>query len=175
MNMRSRFLTTVLMLLLSVVAVAQAIDTAGVQPIPQRYIETVTAKAAGIEQQLDKKTAKALAGLKKQEEKIIRRLSKLDSSKAKELAATAKAKYAQLEEKLRNPGKLMNYIPGLDSMGTSLQLLNNITGINTSKEKIQQALAQVDGLKAQLQKAESIKAFLKERKEYLKEQNINVR
>lgn len=141
---------------------------------PDKYIDAVSSKATSLENKLDKKSEKALSQLKKQDEKIIRKLSKIDSSKAKEFAVTAKARYEQLEAKLKNPGKLTHYIAGLDSLSTTLGFLNSnnplLAQTKKAKDKLNGALNKVDGLKSQLQKAEDIKTFLKERKEYLKEQ-----
>lgn len=171
-TLMSFFFTTLALMLMG-----QGGDSIIIKPgTAEAYINAVSSKAKSLEAKLDKKSAKALAQLKKQEEKIIRRLSKLDSSKAKQLAETARARYEQLEAKL-NPdnyrnSKLMNYVPGLDSAATTLSFLNSnsplLSQAKEANDKIKDALGKVDGLKAQLQKAEDIKAFLKERKEYLK-------
>lgn len=128
-----------------------------------KYIQTVQAKAGGLQHQLDRKSVKILAGFQKQEQKIISKLALKDSLKAKELALLAKAKLEALEARLKNPGKLSQYIPGLDSLSTSLQFLEAAKG---AKE----ALAKVGELQSSLQNAEEIKKFLKERKEQLKAQ-----
>ena len=172
----------IILLLLTIPVLLQAQDTTAISPRlspdlysfrSDKYIHAVANNSASIEAKLDKKSAKALAQLKKQEDRIIRKLSKIDSSKAKELAVTAKARYEQLEAKLKNPGKLMNYVPGLDSLATSVNFLNSnsqlFSNTKEAKDKIKEALDKVDGLKAQLQKAEDIKAFLKERKQLLVE------
>ncbi len=140
---------------------------------PEKYIDAVAARAEGIEAKLDKQSKKALEQYRKQEENIIRKLSKLDSSAAKRVLETSKARLQQLEEKLNNPSKLSQYIPGLDSLGTTLNFLriNNqlLSQARDVKEKLGEAISKVDALKAQLQKAETIKQFLKERKELLKQ------
>lgn len=142
-------------------------------PSPQKYTDAVSAKAKSIEEKLDKQSQKALDQFKKQEAKIIKKLSRLDSSAAKQLLETSRARFQQLEEKLKNPGKLNQYIPGLDSLSTSLNFLqaNNqfVSQAKEVKEKLGDAISKVDALKVQLQKAETIKAFLKERKELLKQ------
>jgi hypothetical protein len=141
-------------------------------PSPQKYADAVSAKAKSIEEKLDKQSQKALDQFKKQEEKIIRKLSKLDSSAAKQLLATSTARFKELQEKLSNPGKLTQYIPQLDSLSTSLDFLQQseiLSQVKEVKEKLSDAISKVDALKVQLQKAETIKAFLKERKELLKQ------
>jgi hypothetical protein len=147
-------------------------DTALLQQLksPDKYIDAVSDKAKSIEQQLNKKSAKALAQLKKQEEKIFNKIAKADSILGKQLKEQAIAKYKELEEKLKNPGKLTLYIPGLDSAATSLFFLQQVPGLSQAKEvqeKLKDALSKVEALKTQLQKAAYVKAFLKERKEIL--------
>lgn len=140
---------------------------------PEKYLAVVTSKAKGIEEKLDKKSQKALAQYKAQEAKLIKKLSKLDSSAAQQLLQSSKAKFQQLEDQLKNPGKLSQYIPGLDSLGTTLHFLqaNNplLSQAKEGKEKLSEAIHKVDALKLQLQKAETIKQFLKERKELLQQ------
>jgi myosin heavy subunit len=154
---------------------ANTTDTATVQlKSPEKYIDAVADKAKGIEERLNKKSEKALVQLKKQEEKIINKLGKIDSNAAKQLKENATARYKELEEKLKNQGKLQQYIPHLDSLGTSLNFLTqNSQLLKNTKEiqdKLKDAVSKVDALKAQLQKAENLKQFLKERKEFLKQQ-----
>jgi hypothetical protein len=140
---------------------------------PEKYLAVVTSKAKGIEEKLDKKSQKALAQYKAQEAKLIKKLSQLDSSAAQQLLQSSKAKFQQLEDQLKNPGKLSQYIPGLDSLGTTLNFLqaNNplLSQAKEAKEKLGEAISKVDALKLQLQKAETIKQFLKERKELLQQ------
>ncbi|MFN8288969.1 MAG: hypothetical protein U0U70_01810 [Chitinophagaceae bacterium] len=167
--MRIRIAIGVCCLFLGLLIKAQTPDSTLSKLSPDKYLTAVSSKAKTLQSRLDKKSVKALSQFKKQEDNIIRKISKIDSSKAKELAAIAKERYAQLEAKLANPGKLMNYIPGLDSMNTTLRFLNNSPGLTTAKVKVTDALGKVDELKAQLQKAEDIKSFLKERKQFLKE------
>jgi hypothetical protein len=154
---------------------ANTTDTGTVQlKSPEKYIDAVGDKAKSIEEKLNKKSEKALAQLKKQEGKIIKKLERIDSTAAKQLKENAMARYKELEEKLKNPGKLQQYIPYLDSLGTSLNFLTeNSQLLKNTKEvqdKLKDAITKVDALKAQLQKAENLKQFLKERKEFLKQQ-----
>lgn len=141
---------------------------------PDQYISAVKEKAEKLNKQLDKTAEKTLAQYRKQEEKIYRKLSKIDSVKAKAYALAAKEKWESLEARLKNPGKLGQYIPGLDSLSTTLNFLNSDSGplkqAAEIKEKISAAISKTDALKAQLKKAEDIRAFLKERKTQIKEQ-----
>jgi len=150
---------------------AQVADSAAnTLPFSDKYIDAVADKAKKIQSSLDKKSEKALAQLKKQEDKLLKKLNKLDSNGAKQLMEPAKVRYAELEEKLKHLGKLTQYLPGLDSSSTALNFLDQNAQIKEIKDKLQSAIGKMDALKAQLQKAESIKQFLKERKEYIKTQ-----
>lgn len=146
-------------------------SSSAVQPLTEQYVKVVSQKAESIAEKLDKKSRKALAQYKAQEEKLLKKLSKSDSSAAKQLLESSKAKFQQLEDQLKNPGKLSQYIQGLDSLGTTLNFLqaNNplLSQAKEVKEKLGEAISKVDALKLQLQKAETIKQFFKERKELL--------
>ena len=171
--MRKPYITLLLCISLTVcrqVSYAQVSDS--LIKIPEKYLEKVSAKSSAIEEQLDKKSQKALEKLQKQEAKMKQKLAKMDSSAAKEIFASSNEKYKELQEKLKNPA-YRNYIPSLDTLATSFKFIQQnpelISNIKEGKEKLDEALTKVKGLDNQLQKAEEIKRFLKERRQYLKE------
>jgi hypothetical protein len=141
--------------------------------IPRKFLQKVSSQSSAVEEQLDKKSQKALEKLQKQEAKMMKKLSKIDSAASKNIFAGAEEKYKELGEKLKNP-PLKNYIPKLDTIATSLKFLEQnkelISNIKEGKEKLDEALSKIKGLQSQLQKAEEIKQFLKERRQFLKEQ-----
>ncbi|MBL7709152.1 MAG: hypothetical protein JNJ86_08760 [Chitinophagaceae bacterium] len=143
------------------------------QKISLQYLEKAGAQASALSSKLDKKAAKVLAKFQKQEEKMRAKLMKIDSSAAKELFNNAAAKYKGLEEKLKNGGA-GQYIPKLDTLVTSLKFLqNNSELLEKGKEaavKLKETMGKVDGLKDKFQQAETIKQFIKERKQFLKDQ-----
>lgn len=172
--MRSRLVIVIIVLVFSIRFVSAQDSTIHLsEKISSKYIAAAKDKAGEIANKLDKKSQKVLSQLKKQEDKIIRKLAKIDSSKAVQLAASTKTKYEALEARLKNPGKLKQYIRGLDSMSTSLSFFDSnselLSRTKEIKDKVGSALSKVDELKVQLQKAEDIKAFLRERKQQLKE------
>jgi len=146
---------------------AQEVASRIFQKYTTSYIEKVSSKSKDLGEKLDKKSAKALRQLQKQEDNISRKLKKIDSSKANELRNLAKTKLDQLEKKLQHPGKITQYIPGLDSLSTSLNFLTNTREVSG---KLKVALGRVDQLKSNLNKAENIKAYLKERRQQLREE-----
>jgi hypothetical protein len=141
--------------------------------LPEKYLDKVSSQSNSLQQKLDKKTKKALAQLQKQEARMKKKLSKTDSSAAKNIFAKADEKYKELEQRLKNP-PFKQYIPGLDTVSTSLKFLQqNPALLNQTKEvkeKLADAMNKVKGLESQLQKAEDLKQFLKERRQFLKEQ-----
>jgi hypothetical protein len=172
--MRSRLVIAIIVLVFSSrLVIAQDSIRNLSEQLSSKYIAAAKDKAGEIANKLGKKSQKALSQFKKKEDKIIRKLAKIDSSKAVQLATSAKTKYEALETRLKNPGKIKQYIRGLDSMSTSLSFLASnsefLSRAKEIKEKAGSALSKVDELKVQLQKAEDIKAFLRERKRQLKE------
>src|SRR5688500_16049006 len=119
--MRRCFLLIALVLLF---ASGRAQDSSGIK-LPADYLSQLSSRASELEGKLDKKTDKALAQLQRSEEKIRRKLSKLDSSKAKQVFDGAQEKYAGIKQKLSNPGKLSQYMPYLDTLKTSMKFLEN--------------------------------------------------
>src|SRR5436190_479774 len=72
--------------------------------IPAKYLDKVSAKSSAIEEQLDKKSQKALEKLQKQEAKMKQKFSKIDSLAAKEIFAKSDEKYKDLQEKFSKFG-----------------------------------------------------------------------
>jgi hypothetical protein len=167
--MRERLCITIAVLCLFLQSQAQ--DTTLVQ-LPSNYLDQVSIQANHLEQKLDKRSRKALEQMKKLEERMKEKMSRGDSAKAKEIFGNAEQKYADLEQRLQNNALPKNYIASLDTLSTSLKFLQQnpqlVSQIKGGQEKLQNALGKVGGLENQFQKAEEIKKFLKERKEYLK-------
>ncbi|MGN6292963.1 MAG: hypothetical protein ACTHMV_09490 [Chitinophagaceae bacterium] len=148
------------------------------QPTSAKYLDQVSSKAGELEQKLDRQSAKVLSKFLKAEQKLQRKLARKDSAKAQQVFGSAGQQYAQLQEKLAKTDKLKQYIPSLDTLGSSLKFLQaNPQLMAIPKEgpaKLKEAMAKVNGLQTQFQKAEEIRKFLKERKEYLKSQLNNL-
>jgi hypothetical protein len=177
----SFFMIKHLVLFVYILLLASAVSSQDSLPsteqISKKYLDVVSASAARMSDQLDKKAEKTLRLFRKQEEKLIRKLSKVDSAAAKQLQLDANVRYKELEERMKG-NTIKQYIPQVDSLATSLaflkanpQLLEKAKDI---KDKLAEASGKMDELKAQLHKAEEIKAFLKERKEFLKQQLAQV-
>ncbi len=145
-----------------------------IQQIPSKYLSLVSSKTADLESKLDKKTEKAVAAVAKQEMKLKNKLQKTDSLLAHSIFDDAAQTYKSIEEKLATATSGKVYIPFFDTLKTSLKFLEQnpsmLVKTKKAKEKLAAAMSKVKGLEKQFQKAEEIKKFLKERKQYLKEQ-----
>ena len=171
-------LSLLLTLLLYAGLQAQA-DTASTSlSISTKYLDQVSSKAGDLEQKLDRQSEKVLSKFLKAEQKLQRKLSRKDSAKAQQVFGSAGQQYAQLQDKLARADKLRQYIPSLDTLSSSLKFLQaNPQLMAITREgpaKLKEAMAKVNGLQTQFQKAEEIKKFLRERKEYLKSQLNNL-
>ncbi|WP_441573514.1 hypothetical protein [Chitinophaga sp. RAB17] len=133
-----------------------------------------------MERQVSKHSEQALSRFLKQEEEMKRRLGRIDSLKANNLFATSIASMEGMKARVK--GKAAKYEslissdggPYLDSLSNSLaflkqskQLLSQSKGITG---KLNGSLKAVDNLKDKLAQAEQIKAYIRERKQLLKEQ-----
>lgn len=141
-------------------------------------LKKLESKYAGLEKMIHKKSEKVLQRMKKKEAKLQEQLKGKDSVAAKQMLAQQQEKYKQLEAKLNNTAgsasanPLKEYIPGLDSLQTSMRFLEQakgkIPGVPAEKIEQVQALSQrLKSLQTQLQQANDIKSFVKERQQQL--------
>ncbi len=146
-----------------------------IQPsvVSAQYVDKVNAKAGKLEEQLDRKSDKAIKRMQKQEANMRRRLMKIDSLAANNIFGDADAKYKQLEQQL-SAGKTSQYIPSLDTLSSSLKFLQQnpafLSQAKDTKQKLDAALLKVGDLKDKFRSAEEVKKFLRERKQFLKDQ-----
>jgi hypothetical protein len=154
-------------------ATAQQEDSI-LQQLPSKYLDKVSSAANQLEQKLDKKTDKALQQMMALEQKMKKKLFKTDSLKAKEIFGNAEQKYKDLEQRLSSKLSGKQYIPSLDTLSTSLKFLQQnpqlTSQVKGGEQKLNNALGKVNGLENKFQKADEIKKFLKERKQFLKDQ-----
>ncbi|MEO8405621.1 MAG: hypothetical protein ABI480_13530 [Chitinophagaceae bacterium] len=164
-----------LVLLLTAIAIytgTHAQQTDNVQ-ISSAYADKISASGTSIGNKLEKKSSKLLFRLQKQELKLKNKLAKTDSAKAKAIFGDARQQYANLDQRLQNASPT-KYIPSLDTLVTSLKFLQQnpqlLSTAKNAQQKLTDASAKMKELQGQFQKAEEIKKFLKERREYLRQQ-----
>lgn len=176
MKVRHHYL---LFIALSFCVFSKAQDSLLVNPsISPKYLETISKKADNLKDNIDKTSKKALEQFKNQEERLRRKLSKVDSLKAKAIFNTAADKYKAIDERLKTNILSKSYIPSFDTIVTSLKFLQQnpelLAKAKDGKERLEQAIEKVKGLQTNLQKADEIKRFLKARRQYLKDQLTNI-
>jgi hypothetical protein len=170
--MISRFVLTIFFIVSYCNLSAQ--DSISKLQLPAKYLADVSDKANHLEQKLDQKTDRVLDKMTKQEERLKRKLAKIDSLKAEQVFGNVKGRYKQLKQSLATKLSGKKYIPSLDSLSTSLKFLQqnpqSVSQIKDGEQKVKDALGKVNGLEDKFQQAEEIKKFLKERKQQLKDQ-----
>ncbi len=144
----------------------------------QQYVSVINDKAEKMSGQLEKQTEKYLSKLEKQEARLQKKLAKIDSLAANKIFVDAKQQYEQIQGKIKNKSaqlrnQTQRYLPWLDSSASSLSFLQKnavLSGLKGDATKLNGAVAQVKALQNQLKQAASVKEFIQERKEYLKQQ-----
>ena len=146
--------------------------------LPSKYFSAVTSRVDHLEQQLDQRSQKALEVFQKSEARLKRKLSKIDSLKAKELFASTEERYTSLKQKIENPDGFTEYIPYLDTLKSSLKFLQDkqqyLTQLKEADKKIQGAFSKIKGLETSLAQVQNIQNFTKERRELLKSELQNL-
>jgi hypothetical protein len=172
----------------------QAQNSDSLQPLPSKYLDNVSSKAEQLQQKLDRKSDKALLQMQKLEKKIRNKLAKKDSLKVVAIFGNAEQQYKQLEERLEKGVSLQQYISNIDTISTSLkflqqnpQFLSNVPssfgGSRAERregtefgggQKLKDAISKVACMESKFQKTEEIKNFLKQRRQWLREQLGNM-
>jgi hypothetical protein len=146
---------------------------------PDKLLNSVQKKAYVFESRLDLQAEKYLARMEKREEKLFRKMYKIDSTKARILQTESKEKYSQLAQRIKTgveaPIGIVTggYLPYMDSLKGSLTVLkqsqNLITQSGQITQKLNSSFDQVKLLEAKLQQAEQVKQFIRERKEQIRQ------
>jgi hypothetical protein len=136
---------------------------------------------AVLEKLIERKTERALRRMQQKEARLQKDLQGKDSLKAQQLFADSRQKYQQLEAGMAPPANggwqtaYTNYIPGVDSMRTSVDFLvrqgGTIPGLPADKlQQLKMLSDQLNVLQAKLQNASDAEAFIKQREQQLKDQ-----
>jgi len=151
------------------------------QQLPNRYFLQVIGKSRQFEQKVNKRSQKALGRLAKQEKKMQAKLARIDSVAAKNIFSRSIDSMGNLQARLKqkvskyDPSKLgASYSGYLDTLQNSLTFLKDAKSLSGQskilQDKVSGSLQSVQQLQAQLQQAEQIKAYIRERKQQLKAQ-----
>lgn len=151
------------------------------QQLPDKYFSQVSGKSHHFEKQVNKRSQKALDRLARQEKKMQAKLAKIDSIAARNIFSRSIDSMGSLQDNLKqkagkyDPSKLgASYNGYLDTLQNSLSFLKDaksLTGQSKAlQDKVSGSLQSVQQLQSQLQQAEQIKAYIRERRQQLKEQ-----
>jgi hypothetical protein len=149
--------------------------------ISSKTITGLQKQYSGLQSKLAKQSAKLLTKMQRKEGKLQSKLSTIDSTKAQSLFTDdVKQHYQNLQSNLSKATDklkqfpLKEYIPGIDSVQTSLNFLLKNPNLPTDKlEQLQSLSTKLKDLQGQLQKANDIQTFIREREAALKEQLMN--
>lgn len=174
------FLLVVILFACAKPLIAQDSLMAKAGQVPQKYLSQVNNKSRQLEKQVDKRTAKALDRMIKQEKKLQRKLSKIDSLAAKNIFTKSIDSLGGLKARLKSKTgkyeKLANgqYFGYLDTLSNSLGFLKESKQLlGKSKEaqgKLAKSMESVKALQSKLAQAENVKNYIRERKQLLKAQ-----
>jgi hypothetical protein len=161
-------------------AYAQPADpvTGKVLHLPSRLLDGIQRRTMSIDQQLTKQTERYLAKMAKREERLKKRLYRVDSSGAKALFAGSAQRYAALLQKMKTDtgsahlpvsGQYQPYVDSLQGMLDFFkqhpQLLN--TGQVSGLPGLQSSLSQLQQLQAKMKDADQVKAYIQQRKQQI--------
>ncbi len=161
----------------SVSAIAQSATDTTYSNISDKALHSINDKYTKLTAAIDEQTLKLVDRMQRREEKLQAKMQGIDSSKAQQVFAGTQAKYQQLQTQLQSPvsnaqNQLRQYLPGIDSLQTSLQFLSN-TNLPIPADKlaqIQNITTQVQQLQGRLQQANDVQAFIRDREQQLKSQ-----
>src|SRR5450432_2322249 len=164
-------------------ALSQLSDSSGLgvdisRKVTSNYINEVGRRSEELTAKLDKYSEVYLSKLKNQEDLLLRKLSKIDSSAAKRIFTNSSQEYDRIQNELKTNSQNVlkgcgKYIPGIDTTITSLKFLqatNLDSRIPGNITQVKNALSKVQALEDQFKKSDNIEEFIRQRKEYLQQQ-----
>lgn len=157
---------------------------------PSGLINHIRHKTADLDQQLTLQTEKCLRRMAKKEDRLKKKLYRIDSASAKNLFANSSNQYAALANKMQtDTGTPHNtvqgeYQPNTDSLRNSLAFLQQnpqlLAGISSGaaatdpaklspqvQAQLQGSISQLQALEAKMQDADEVKQYIRERKEQI--------
>ncbi|WP_217607283.1 hypothetical protein [Chitinophaga sp. GbtcB8] len=149
-----------------------------IQHLPTKYLDQTAGKARRMQQRVDQYSLKTLNRLQKQETGMRAKLAKIDSVAANNIfnhsidsLGALNAKFKGKVSGLALSGSGTGY---LDTLQNSLSFLNNAKSIagqsKALQDKLSGSLKNVQDLQARFQQADQIKAYIRSRRQQLKEQ-----
>ncbi|HWK02146.1 MAG TPA: hypothetical protein VNS58_00850 [Puia sp.] len=144
---------------------------------PSKFFSRIQGKTANLDKQLTEQTDKYLAKMAKREERLKKKLYKIDSTAAKNLFANSAQQYAALAQKLktdtgsRTQSLSGEYQPYTDSLQGTLSFLQQNPSASSLSPKmsaeLQSSASQLQALQAKMQDADQVKAYIQQRKQQI--------
>ena len=148
--------------------------TADLLHLPSRFFSRIQNKTADLDQQLTRQTEKYLQRMSRREQRLYKKLYKVDSNAAKSLFAGSAAQYTSFSQKLAGDTGAGNlhlsgeYQAYTDSLQGMLKFLRaNPSGLGANAPQLQSSLRQLQSLEAKMQDADQIKAYIRQRKQQI--------
>jgi len=145
--------------------------------LPSKLFIRIQGKTADLDKQLTAQTDKYLAKMAKREERLRKKLYKIDSTAAKDLFANSAEQYAALSQKIktdtgsRTQSMSGEYQPYTDSLKVSLKFLQQNPSASSLSPKMQSELqsssSQLQALQAKMQDADQVKSYVQQRKQQI--------
>jgi len=134
---------------------------------PSKFFSRIQNKTASLDEQLTRQTEKYLQKMARREERLRKKLYKVDPNAAKSLFAGSAEKYASLSQKLANDTGSSGSL-GLSgeyqAYTDSLQGMMKFMGDNP---KAMASLKQLQAFQAKMQSTDEIKEYVRERKQQI--------
>jgi hypothetical protein len=154
---------------------------------PSKFLNRIQNKTADLDKRLTEQSNKYLAKMARREERLKKKLYKIDSTTAKNLFANSFQQYTTLAQKLKTDSGIHNqslsgeYQPYTDSLqGTLGFLQKNPQLLSKSDEhaggnvvspqvqaQLQSSVSQLQALQAKMQDADQVKAYIQQRKQQI--------
>lgn len=152
--------------------------TPTITKVPDKYLYAIEKKYSKISQSLEHESKKVLARMQSHERKVKQKIAEIDSSKATRFFSASVEKYKAFESRIKKlqeeGGKLKEYVPGLDSIATSLNFFSQSSFNNLiNKDRLNNAQSAVSDLATELLSANEIKEFIKAREKEITEQLLS--
>jgi len=155
-------------------------DLAGIATVSNKPLEDLQKRYVWLESKIHKHSVKALIGMQKKEADLKRKIKITDTIRAAQIfTSDAQHQYTTLQTYTNVPDELnkfplKEYLPGVDSIQTSLSFLLQTRGLPVDKlQQLQSLSTELKDLESELQYANEVEAFLKEREALLKDAFIN--
>lgn len=179
MSARLSHLAIIFTVIFSLQLNAQSVDTLSNKAVLS-YSSYVSVKIQKTEQQLSSLSQRALTKLEKQEQRLYKKLYKIDSIAANNIFSQSTNHYKEAQQKINEKVQQVNekfsgeYIAYLDTLTNSIAFLKEGKALlNKSKEvkeKLHSVSEKVKEFNNTIQKTEQLKQYISQRKEYLKNQ-----